>query len=488
QGSGRLCSHGFGSLCLSGQPRPRVAKVVGGGGELQLRPAQRSGAATGRRWGGGRSRPKGGEGGRRRTRVPGLVTAGGSGNRRPESPGEMAGGGDLRVMDTLRLLLLVAALPLVSRGVSRGAADWTQEKNYHQPALLNLSSLRQVAEGTSISEMWQNDLRPLLIERYPGSPGSYAARQHIMQRIQRLQADWVLEVDTFLSQTPYGYRSFSNIISTLNPTAKRHLVLACHYDSKYFPHWDNRVFVGATDSAVPCAMILELARAVDKQLLSLKNISDSKPDLSLQLIFFDGEEAFLHWSPQDSLYGSRHLASKMASTAHPPGARDTNQLHGMVSPGNFHGAAATDSASKEACGREGKPIKDLKMPRHSWSRDLLILLDLIGAPNPTFPNFFPNTARWFHRLQAIEHELHELGLLKDHSWERQYFQNYGYGGVIQDDHIPFLRKGVPVLHLIPSPFPEVWHTMDDNEENLDKTTIDNLNKILKVFVLEYLHL
>ncbi|XP_008979102.1 glutaminyl-peptide cyclotransferase isoform X1 [Callithrix jacchus] len=323
------------------------------------------------------------------------------------------------------------------------------QKNYHQPAILNSSALQQIAEGTSISEMWQNDLRPLLIERYPGSPGSYAVRQHIMQRIQRLQADWVLEIDTFLSQTPYGYRSFSNIISTLNPTAKRHLVLACHYDSKYFSHWDNRVFVGATDSAVPCAMMLELARALDKQLLSLKNVSDSKPDLSLQLIFFDGEEAFLHWSPQDSLYGSRHLAAKMASTPHPPGARGTSQLHGM---------------------------------------DLLVLLDLIGAPNPTFPNFFPNSARWFERLQSIEHELHELGLLKDHSLERQYFQNYSYGGVIQDDHIPFLRRGVPILHLIPSPFPEVWHTMDDNEENLDESTIDNLNKILQVFVLEYLHL
>ncbi|XP_045303076.1 glutaminyl-peptide cyclotransferase isoform X2 [Leopardus geoffroyi] len=278
----------------------------------------------------------------------------------------MAGCGDRRAVGTLHLLLLAAALPLAARGVSRGAADWTQEKNYHQPAILNSSSLRQVAEGTSISAMWQNDLRPLLIERYPGSPGSYAARQHIMQRIQRLQADWVLEIDTFLSQTPYGYRSFSNIISTLNPTAKRHLVLACHYDSKYFPPWDNRVFVGATDSAVPCAMLLELARALDKQLLSLKNVSDSKPDLSLQLIFFDGEEAFLHWSPRDSLYGSRHLAPKMASTPHPPGAKDTNQLHGM---------------------------------------DLLVLLDLIGAPNPTFPNFFPNSARWFDRLEAIEQSL-----------------------------------------------------------------------------------
>lgn len=50
-------------------------------------------------------------------------------------------------------------------------------QNHHQPAILNSSSLRQVAEGTSISAMWQNDLRPLLIERYPGSPGSYAARQ-----------------------------------------------------------------------------------------------------------------------------------------------------------------------------------------------------------------------------------------------------------------------------------------------------------------------
>uniref|UniRef100_A0A4X1T1L1 Glutaminyl-peptide cyclotransferase n=2 Tax=Sus scrofa TaxID=9823 RepID=A0A4X1T1L1_PIG len=289
----------------------------------------------------------------------------------------MTGSGDRRFVGTLHLLLLVATLSLAAQGVSRSAAAWTQEKSYHQPALLNLSSLRQVAEGTSISEMWQNDLRPLLIERYPGSPGSYAARQHIMQRIQRLQADWVLEVDTFLSRTPYGYRSFSNIISTLNPTAKRHLVLACHYDSKYFPHWDNRVFVGATDSAVPCAMILELAR----------------------------------------IPGIKHI-----------------------------------------------------------------------TPNPTFPNFFPNSARWFDRLQAIEHELHVFGLLKDHSWERRYFQNYGYGGVIQDDHVPFLRKGVPVLHLIPSPFPEVWHTMDDNEENLDKTTIDNLNKILQVFVLEYLHL
>ena len=44
-------------------------------------------------------------------------------------------------------------------------------------------------------------------------------------------------------------------------------------------------------------------------------------------------------------------------------------------------------------------------------------------------------------LLSTEKELYELGLLKDHSLERKYFQNFGYGNIIQDDHIPFLRKG-----------------------------------------------
>lgn len=33
-------------------------------------------------------------------------------------------------------------------------------------------------------------------------------------------------------------------------------------------------------------------------------------------------------------------------------------------------------------------------------------------------------------------------------------------GRIEDDHIPFLRRGVSVLHLIPERFPVVWHTLE----------------------------
>ncbi|XP_065585540.1 glutaminyl-peptide cyclotransferase [Cyrtonyx montezumae] len=348
------------------------------------------------------------------------------------------------------LCLAAAAACLLPAQGWESDAGWTLQKYSHQPSILHSDAIQKVAEETDVTEMWENDLRPILIERYPGSPGNYAVRQHIKERLQRLQAGWEIEEDTFQKYTPYGYQTFSNIISTVNPSAKRHLVLACHYDSKFFgPQWHGRVFVGATDSAVPCAMMLELARALDNKLQSIQMSSASRPDLSLQLIFFDGEEAFVRWSPSDSLYGSQHLAQKMVSTPHPPGSTTTNQLQGM---------------------------------------DLLILLDLIGAPNPVFPDYFPNTSRWFQRLQAIEQKLHSMNLLKNHLDETQYFQNNVHRGLVEDDHVPFLLRGVPVLHLIPSPFPEVWHTMEDTEENLDQTTIENLSKILQVFVLEYLNL
>jgi glutaminyl-peptide cyclotransferase len=54
-------------------------------------------------------------------------------------------------------------------------------------------------------------------------------------------------------------------------------------------------------------------------------------DLSLKFIFFDGEEAFEEWGPNDSIYGARHLAAKWEQTSFPKGSRDgTNQLHRMV--------------------------------------------------------------------------------------------------------------------------------------------------------------
>lgn len=71
-------------------------------------------------------------------------------------------------------------------------------------------------------------------------------------------------------------------------------------------------FVGATDSAAPCAMMLDLAEALnpllEKRTARLEAGEEEDEDIAdttLQLVFFDGEEAFVEWTDTDSIYGAR---------------------------------------------------------------------------------------------------------------------------------------------------------------------------------------
>lgn len=81
---------------------------------------------------------------------------------------------------------------------------------------------------------------------------------------------WSIESDRFFDKTPnFGELEFENIITRLNPNATRYLVLSCHYDSKYTREGD---FVGATDSAVPCAQMINLAKVMKSHLDDYKTV------------------------------------------------------------------------------------------------------------------------------------------------------------------------------------------------------------------------
>lgn len=97
--------------------------------------------------------------------------------------------------------------------------------------------------------------------------------QHVSSVLDSLSAGWSVQIDSFNSKTPHGPINFSNILAVLDPMAPRRLLLACHYDTKNIPlgnHEKKQVFVGASDSAVPCAMMLELVTALDRHLKMLK--------------------------------------------------------------------------------------------------------------------------------------------------------------------------------------------------------------------------
>ena len=108
--------------------------------------------------------------------------------------------------------------------------------------------------------------------------------------------------------------------------------------------------------------------------------------------------------------------------------------------------------------------------------DYLVVLDLLGAKTPLVCSYFLSTVWLFDGLVAAEHRLGQLGFFEEakpqaqppaeggdwNSWQSFFVPRTGWdvhSGWIEDDHTPFLHKGVNILHVIPSPFPRVWHTI-----------------------------
>lgn len=84
----------------------------------------------------------------------------------------------------------------------------------------------------------------------------------------------------------------------------------------------------------------------------------------------------------------------------------------------------------------------------------MMLLDLLGAPNPKFYNHFPETSTWHNLLVDIESRLGAAGGLVEHAHSstnsrkrvQGYFQPYSlYNMGIEDDHIPFWRRDVSFI-------------------------------------------
>lgn len=56
--------------------------------------------------------------------------------------------------------------------------------------------------------------------------------------------NWHVEEDAFTDTTPYGSKRFTNIIATKDPTARRRVIVAAHFDSKFFPTYpQNQVIM-----------------------------------------------------------------------------------------------------------------------------------------------------------------------------------------------------------------------------------------------------
>lgn len=149
------------------------------------------------------------------------------------------------------------------------------------------------------------------------------------------------------------------------------------------------------------------------------------------------------------------------------------------------------------------------------SISLFLLLDLLGAKDPRVPSYF-KTTHWAYKAMAnIELRLRSLYQFKsspNHPSKRAYSTKHSkarnqaraeplflheagktdtarfLGGMVADDHLPFMARGVEVLHMIPTPFPRVWHEVDDDGEHLDLDTVEDWAKLFTAFAAEWMDL
>ena len=264
----------------------------------------------------------------------------------------------------------------------------------------------------------ENALRHVqqLVDYGPRPPATEAlekARGYITAELERV--GWTVTRQSFTDDTPQGKITFVNLLATFagpNATKTQPTFLLCsHYDTKLY---ETIKFLGANDGGSSNGVLIEMARVLAQ-----------RPALAakVQLVFFDGEEAYIDFTATDGLYGSRHFAKQLQA----------------------------DEKSKQFRGG--------------------ILFDMVGDKSLTI-TLSPDSPR--ELTKGILASADALNL-------RNHF-TYSAGN-ITDDHTPLNAIGIPVVDLIDFDY-DAWHTRDDTMDKLSAESLQIVGRVALHYLAE----
>ena len=104
-----------------------------------------------------------------------------------------------------------------------------------------------------------------------------------------------------------------------------------------------------------------------------------------------------------------------------------------------------------------------------------VILDMVCDKNLSIPK------ELYSKTKAVQ--------LLNRIWEIADAQNATVfkdkdGTYIQDDHIPFLDAGIPVIDLIHYPFPAYWHTSEDTFDKCSSQSLQQVGNVISSLVYE----
>ncbi|MEO8439704.1 MAG: M28 family peptidase [Spartobacteria bacterium] len=247
--------------------------------------------------------------------------------------------------------------------------------------------------------------------RPPGSEAIMKARAYIRQELEA--NGWQVIEQPFTDDTPRGRVRFVNVIARRpdQPTSEKLFLIGSHYDTKTF---DSIRFVGANDGGSSTGALLELGRVLNQH-----------PELAarIELIFFDGEEAYERFSPTDGIFGSRHFATQAQK-------------------------------AKKVDAYRGGIIWDM-----IGDRDLTITLPLDSPP--------ALAQGIFAAAEALQ--------VRDH---------FGYANdKMIDDHAPLNVVGIPTIDLIDFDY-DSWHTSQDTMDKLSPESLQTVGAVTLYYLSE----
>lgn len=256
--------------------------------------------------------------------------------------------------------------------------------------------------------------------RVPGTKGHADTKAWMISSLENY--GWTVQSQDFQAKTYDGLTwELTNVIASFNPQATKRILLAAHWDTRRIADKDteriNEPIDGANDGGSGVAVLIEIARVIGSQ--------EIKPEVGIDLIFFDGEddgEPEMTRTPNNSQIWWCHGSQYWSKNKHVP----------------------------------------------NYSAYYGILVDLVGGKNARF--YREGYSRQYASgiLSKVWGNASQLG----HSG---FFIQQDSPEILDDHFFVNTQAGIPMIDIIEfSPtvgFGHYHHTHRDNMENIDTRTL-----------------
>ena len=261
----------------------------------------------------------------------------------------------------------------------------------------------------------------------PRVPNTSAHRECAKYLVSTLAefADTVITQDVNLTAFGGTKLESRNIIASWNTASKNRIMLCAHWDSRPFcdedanPANHKTPVLGANDGASGVAVLMELAR----------QFAVTQPNVAVDIVLFDSEDYGNSDVENSYCLGSQYWARN----PHTPNYR----------------------------ARFG------------------ILLDMVGGVGARFDKDIVSMHFASDVVNGVWKTAADLGYAG-------LFSNVPGGSLIDDHYYVNMLSGIPCIDIIDysnaEGFPSTWHTVNDNLENIDKTVLNAVGRVLSNYI------